>query len=636
MASLLDFFTGSGSFGGQQLPNSPEAASQGYAPNIFDRFGTGLDRLQQYPGLPAMPMDEEERRRQRLLTLAQLGSTVARGGTLAEGLQGVQQQGLQRQLFQMQLNEQQRKLLEQQQLSQRMAGLRQRLQGLPTEVTPAMALAGGGGPTEQAAQMVGQRIPEDTRQQIRADLLRSVASELALEPGGAAQAKALTELAQNITEVQKPTILSPGARAVSPTGRLIAEAPFKPEEKKQLSFEQRVLEDPAFANSPAGLAWLNIKKQIAAEGRPSITVQTGETFAKEIAKGAAGQAQLQVEQGQSSASQIENSNRVRALLDQGVITGFGAEGRLKLGQAAQALGFNQNDQRIANTATLIPQLAQNISEVQKPTVLSPGSRAVSATGRLIAEAPFAPKEPKQLSLEQAIMADPNYLNTPAGQAVLRMKQQLAEAAKPSITVQTGATFGEAMAKSTAAMAAGQVEQGQSAASQIENSNRVRALLDQGVITGFGAEGRLKLGQAAQALGFNQNDPRIANTATLIPQLAQRTLNNASKMKGVLSDSDILLLTKVSNADISVGEASLRQALDISDRVDREAIKRGRNAAQTILATPGMQQFAPLYQISDPKPYSKQVTVRGKSVTATQGTDGNYYVTIEGKRYRVEE
>jgi hypothetical protein len=474
MASLLDFFTGSGNYSGQQLPNSPEAASQGYAPNILDRFGTGLDRLQQYPGLPAMPMDEEERRRQRLLTLAQLGSTVARGGTLAEGLQGVQQQGLQRQLFQMQLNEQQRKLLEQQQLSQRMAGLRQRLQGLPTEVTPSMALAGGGGPTQQAAQMVGQRIPEDTRQQMRADLLRSVASELALEPGGAAQAKALTEL------------------------------------------------------------------------------------------------------------------------------------------------------------------AQNISEVQKPTVLSPGSRAVSATGRLIAEAPFAPKEPKQLSLEQAIMADPNYLNTPAGQAVLRMKQQLAEAAKPSITVQTGATFGEAMAKSTAAMAAGQVEQGQSAASQIENSNRVRALLDQGVITGFGAEGRLKLGQAAQALGFNQNDPRIANTATLIPQLAQRTLNNASKMKGVLSDSDILLLTKVSNADISVGEASLRQALDISDRVDREAIKRGRNAAQTILATPGMQQFAPLYQISDPKPYSKQVTVRGKSVTATQGTDGNYYVTVEGKRYRVEE
>jgi len=437
----------------------------------------------QAPGLAAQ--SERQAALQAAAALLQAGGPSrapvslgqALGGALQAGQQGyqaAQQQGLQRVMLSQQLNEQQRKLLEQQQLSQRMAGLRQRLQGLPTEVTPAMALAGGGGPTQQAAQMVGQPIPEDTRQQMRADLLRSVASELALEPGGAAQAKALTELAQNISEVQKPTVLSPGSRAVSATGRLIAEAPFKPEEKKQLSFEQRVLEDPAFANSPAGLAWLNIKKQIAAEGRPSITVQTGETFAKEIAKGAAGQAQLQVEQGQSSASQIENSNRVRALLDQGVITGFGAEGRLKLGQAAQALGFNQNDQR------------------------------------------------------------------------------------------------------------------------------------------------------------------IANTATLIPQLAQRTLNNASKMKGVLSDSDILLLTKVSNADISVGEASLRQALDISDRVDRELIKRGRNAAQTILATPGMQQFAPLYQINEPKPYSKQVTVQGKSMTATKGTDDNYYVTVGGKRYRVEE
>jgi hypothetical protein len=157
-----------------------------------------------------------------------------------------------------------------------------------------------------------------------------------------------------------------------------------------------------------------------------------------------------------------------------------------------------------------------------------------------------------------------------------------------------------------------------------------------VITGFAAPGILKLGQAAQALGYKQDDPRIANTATLIPQLAQRTLNNASKMKGVLSDSDILLLTKVSNADISVGEAALRQALDISDRVDREAIKRGRNAAQTILATPGMERFAPLYQINEPKPYSKQVTVQGKSMTATKGTDDNYYVTVNGKRYRVEE
>jgi hypothetical protein len=153
MASLLDFFTGSGNYGGQQLPNSPEAASQGYAPNIFDRFGTGLDRLQQYPGLPAMPMDEEERRRQRLLTLAQLGSTVARGGTLAEGLQSVQQQGLQRQLFQAQIGEQQRKLIEQQ-------AARQALQNIPglTDVQKALVQSL---PPKEAAEFIAKQTEQE-------------------------------------------------------------------------------------------------------------------------------------------------------------------------------------------------------------------------------------------------------------------------------------------------------------------------------------------------------------------------------------------------------------------------------------------------------------------------------------------
>lgn len=469
--ALLDFLFGGPSY--STVPNSPESAMQGASPNILQRFGTGLDRATMIPGLPTPAMDEEERMRQRWMTLANIGSTLARGGTAAEGLQQARQQALQQQIVGAQFAEQQRKMAEQQAMQKRMEALRQRLQGLPTEVTPTMALAGGGGPTQQAAEILGRPIPEDAQQRMRANLLRNVASELALEPGGAAQAKALTDLAQNISEVQKPTVLSPGSQAIGPTGNVIASAPFAP---------------------------------------------------------------------------------------------------------------------------------------------------------------------RELSLEQRILIDPSYASSPAAQAYLRYQQQLKEAGKPvtNINVSTGETFSKEMAKSTAAMATGQVEQGQSAASQIENSNRVRALLDQGVITGFGAGGRLKLGQAAQALGYMQDDQRIANTATLIPQLAQRTLNNASKMKGVLSDSDIKLLEKVSNADISVGEASLKQALDLSDRVDREAIKRGRNAAQTILAAPGMGQFAPMYQIQEPKPYSKQVTVNGKPVTATQGVDGNYYVTVGGKRFRVEE
>lgn len=387
------------------------------------------------------------------------------------GYQGAQQQGLQRMMLASQLNEQQRKLTEQKAVSDRMAALRQRLQGLPTEVTPGMALQGGGGPTQAAAELIGQPIPQDAQQQARANLLRNVAAELALEPGGAAQAKALTELAQNIGETEKPIVLSPGAIAVSRTGRTIASAPV---ETKTMSLEQRILEDPSFASSPAAQAWINIQKNLKEAGSTRVNVSTGDTFGK---------------------------------------------------KAAEA---------------------------------------------------------------------------------------------------------------TVPLAMGMVTDAQSASSQIENSNRVRALLDQGVISGFAAPGRLALGQAAQALGYKTDDPRIANTAVLIPQLAQRTLNNASKMKGVLSDSDILLLTKVSNADISVGEEALRKALDISDRVDRQIIKRGMNASQVILSIPGMQPFGSLYNIEEPKPYEKKVTVQGKSMTAKQGPDGLYYVTVGGKLYRVEE
>lgn len=179
MASLLDFFTGSGSFGGQQLPNSPEAASQGYAPNIFDRFGTGLDRLQQYPGLPAMPMDEEERRRQRLLTLAQLGSTVARGGTLAEGLQGVQQQGLQRIITNLQLQRLMQESANKQAIADivkraasgqaPMSTVQQVLSQAPVEAATQMPLPGGGaiettrpnlGPTLTNANLLDQAAPK--------------------------------------------------------------------------------------------------------------------------------------------------------------------------------------------------------------------------------------------------------------------------------------------------------------------------------------------------------------------------------------------------------------------------------------------------------------------------------------------
>jgi hypothetical protein len=146
--ALLDFLFGGPSY--STVPNSPESAMQGASPNVLQRFGTGLDRATMIPGLPTPPMDEEERMRQRWMTLANIGSTLARGGTAAEGLQQARQQALQQQIVGAQFAQ----MMEQQKREQ---ALRQALTAQPSaaqqfQAGQAAMAAEGAGPTVAAAQ----------------------------------------------------------------------------------------------------------------------------------------------------------------------------------------------------------------------------------------------------------------------------------------------------------------------------------------------------------------------------------------------------------------------------------------------------------------------------------------------------
>jgi hypothetical protein len=143
--ALLDFLFGGPSY--STLPNSPESPMQGASPNVLQRFGAGLDRISTIPGLPTPAMDEEERMRQRWMTLANIGSSLARGGTAAEGLQQARQQALQQQILGAQFQQMQRNQQQEQ-------AFRQAIQG-PTQAQKfaagQQALAQGGGPTQAAA-----------------------------------------------------------------------------------------------------------------------------------------------------------------------------------------------------------------------------------------------------------------------------------------------------------------------------------------------------------------------------------------------------------------------------------------------------------------------------------------------------
>jgi hypothetical protein len=150
--ALLDFLFGGPSY--STVPNSPESAMQGASPNILQRFGTGLDRATMIPGLPTPAMDEEERMRQRWMTLANIGSTLARGGTAAEGLQQARQQALQQQIVGAQFAQ----MMEQQKREQ---ALRQALTAQPSaaqqfQAGQAAMAAEGAGPTVAAAQVQRQ------------------------------------------------------------------------------------------------------------------------------------------------------------------------------------------------------------------------------------------------------------------------------------------------------------------------------------------------------------------------------------------------------------------------------------------------------------------------------------------------
>jgi len=209
-----------------------------------------------------------------------------------------------------------------------------------------------------------------------------------------------------------------------------------------------------------------------------------------------------------------------------------------------------------------------------------------------------------------------------------------------VTVNLGNKASETAATKIIESNIADIEAARQSVENINQSNQLRALLDEGVITGFGAEGRAMLGNAAQTLGFRADDPRIANTYTATTQLATRVLSAAQNMKGALSDKDIEFLKQASGGSVSLPEASIRRILELADRVDRRIIDRGRAAATDIGNLPALRESgiaeSSRLKIDEPKPYQKQFTIDGQSITAKLGVDGRYFVVRDGRKFFVEE
>lgn len=209
------------------------------------------------------------------------------------------------------------------------------------------------------------------------------------------------------------------------------------------------------------------------------------------------------------------------------------------------------------------------------------------------------------------------------------------------TVNVGAKAGAVAADELIKGTIADVDAGRQAVSNINQSNMIRAMLDEGVITGFGAEGRAMLGNAAQTLGFRADDPRVANTYVVMTQLAGRVLSSADKLKGAMSDKDIVFLKQAAGGNVALPESAIRRILDLSDMLDRGAIETGRAAADDIRQIPSIQEAgmdkSNRLRINDPKPMTKTFSVDGKNIQGRLNIDGKYYYVDEnGKRFIIQE
>jgi hypothetical protein len=209
------------------------------------------------------------------------------------------------------------------------------------------------------------------------------------------------------------------------------------------------------------------------------------------------------------------------------------------------------------------------------------------------------------------------------------------------TINVGDTAAKVIATGAAKMAEDQLAAGQTAAVNLSNSNTIRSLLDEGAITGFGAEGKVLVGSALQNLGITPEDPRVANSRVLMSQLANRSLDAAGRMKGqgAITEPERKLLQEAAGSNIALGEGTIRRILDITDRVDQAALKQGIVAAEVLAGTEGIKGTAleRLYQKPvEPKPYTRSATFQGQPITAKLGVDGRYYATVNGQRLVLPE
>ena len=159
----------------------------------------------------------------------------------------------------------------------------------------------------------------------------------------------------------------------------------------------------------------------------------------------------------------------------------------------------------------------------------------------------------------------------------------------------------------------------------------RNALDEGVISGAFAQGRMDLKKVGALFGINDN-ASISNTELLRASVGKGVLANIKALGANPSNADRVYIEKVQAGDINLEEGSIRKMLDIQEKYSRQAIKSfNADSKKLVGAQPDSYKgVAPLMSIDEPAPYS--YAPKQKPVTGTpQGAPDRSAIEQEMRR-----
>lgn len=189
-----------------------------------------------------------------------------------------------------------------------------------------------------------------------------------------------------------------------------------------------------------------------------------------------------------------------------------------------------------------------------------------------------------------------------------------------------------------------MDAGQAAIPQIQGIHEARKALDQGAITGVGADPKLMLAKVGNLFGLTNE--QASNTEVARSAIGNSVLAKAKTLGANPSNTDRDYIEKVVGGQIQLEETSIRRLLDMQEKWARQSIQRANEMGGKLLkAQPKeLEHIAPLLSVNEPgsyedfikaNPIAPQAAVAAPVGAATPGGAVRWERGPDGKPRRVK-